>query len=287
MKMGSAKIYKRELCDNDCLAFKTVTPKFQSFWHTHQEFEIVYIESGHGRLQYGKQHQYYQAGDIFLLGPWVPHEFRESSQYHVSVSLLFNQNFIMPGFLDCDMTKGIKSFLNKTTFGILFREKIASGETNMIQDILNRSGLDRAIMLLSLLNKLSISQHDNLLTHHAHQQVRLKAFAKTQDILSFINQNFNKKLTVSEVAENFYMSTSHFSRFFQSQTNTTFSQHITNLRIEKACHMLLHTELPITQISQEIGFDSISSFNRAFSKQVNLTPSKYRNGNHYHLIASA
>ncbi|WP_392558208.1 AraC family transcriptional regulator [Orbus mooreae] len=275
--MGSAKVYKREFCGSDCLAFKTITPKFQSFWHTHQEFELVYIESGHGKLQYGKRQQFYKTGDIFLLGPWVPHEFFENSQYHVSISLLFNHNFIMPGFLDCDMSKNIKRFLDKTAFGILFREKISKHEIDIIQMILEQSGLDRAITLLTLLNRLSTFQHDNLLTHNTNQQVRLKEFAKIQDILSFINKNLHQKLSLNGVAEKFYMSTSHFCRFFQSHTKTTFSQYIISQRIEKACYMLLHTDLSITQISQESGFESISSFNRAFSKLTNITPSKYRN----------
>lgn len=285
--MSSAKVYKREFSGNDCVAFKTITPKFQSFWHTHQEFELVYIESGNGKLQYGKQQQQYQTGDIFLLGPWVPHEFIENSQYHVSISLLFNQNFIMPGFFDCDMAKNIRQLLDKTSFGILFREKISQREIEIIKTILDQSGLERVITLLTLLNRLSTFQHDNLLTHNITQQTRLKDFAKIQDILSFISKNIQQKLSLNEIAEKFYMSTSHFSRFFQSHTKTTFSQYIIALRIEKACHMLLHSDLPITQISQEIGFDSISSFNRAFSKQTNQTPSKYRFENRSHLAKYA
>lgn len=274
--MSYARIYNREIQSNCCLAFKTVTHQFKSFWHSHREFEIVYIESGTGCLQYGQQQKQYNKGDIFLLGPWIPHQFLETSKNHVSISLLFNHDFITPGFLDSALASEINQFLKKTRYGMLFRENMFSAEIDIIKLILAESGLEQAMHLLFLLKRLATHKNINLLLENNNRLLNSKKIAKIQDILAFINSNAHRKLLQNEVAHHFYMSTNYFSRFFHEQSGATFSQYLLTLRIERACELLQKTDIPITQISQDVGFDSLSSFNRYFAKLKNQTPRAFR-----------
>ncbi|WP_434777423.1 AraC family transcriptional regulator [Neisseria sp. Ec49-e6-T10] len=274
--MSQASVYKRTIPSSSCLAFQTITHDFRSTWHAHPEFEIVYIESGLGCLQYGEQQKQYSQGDILVLGPWVPHEFLEKSSNHQSISLLFNYDFITPGFFDCELTQEIKAFLHKASAGIIFREKMSHAESDIIKLILAKTGLEQAINLLFLLKKLSIQKESDVLSDQPKDPFKHKKYAKLQDILYFINKNAHRKLLVEEVAENFYLSRSHFSRFFYEQTGKNFSQYLLSIRVERACHLLKHTEKSITQISQEVGFDSISSFNRGFLQQKSMSPRNYR-----------
>lgn len=274
--MSQASVYKRTIPSSSCLAFNTIAHEFRSNWHAHPEFEIVYIESGWGCLQYGEQQKQYSKGDILVLGPWVPHEFLEKSKNHNSISLLFNYDFITPGFFDCELTQEIKSFLQKASAGMIFRENMTHAESDIIKLILAGTGLEQAIHLLFLLKKLSLKKELDILANKASDQLGSKKYAKLQDILYFINKNAYRKLLIEEVAETFYMSRSHFSRFFQEQTGKNFSQYLQSIRIERACALLCQTEKNITQISQEVGFDSISSFNRGFSQLKGQAPREYR-----------
>lgn len=275
--MAQAHILKRDISKNSCLVFKTATHQFKSSWHSHREFEIVYIESGCGSLQYGCQLKEYSRGDLFLLGPWIPHEFLETSNNHISISLLFNHDFIMPGFLDCELAREIKLFLDKTRFGMVFQENRINVEIDIIKLILSESGLEQAINLLFLLKRLSSYEEPNLLVEQQLSHCRLpKQYAKIQDIMQYINRNSNRKLLIDEVASKFYMSNSHFSRLFSQQTGINFTQYLLSLRINKACDLLAQTDLPITHVSQEVGFESLSSFNRTFIKIKGVPPRSFR-----------
>ncbi|QIQ20919.1 AraC family transcriptional regulator [Zophobihabitans entericus] len=274
--MPHTDVYKRDIYKNSCLAFKTVTDDFRSTWHAHPEFEIVYIESGFGCLHYGKQQHIYQKGDIFVLGPWVPHEFLEKSKNHHSISLLFNNDFIIPGFLDCELAQEIKAFLNKARMGLVFNAKMEQSETDIIKLVLSQSGLDRAIHLLFLLRKFSEQPVSQVLSNTPEEQCCSKTFAKLQDILAFIHKNAYRKLLLDEVATQFYMSRNHLSRFFTENTGFSFSQYLLKLRIERASELLLKSTKPITHVSEESGFDSISSFNRSFLREKGLSPREFR-----------
>ena len=189
---------------------------------------------------------------------------------------MFNYDFIIPGFFDCELTQEIRSFLNKASAGMIFREKMPHTEPDIIKLILSETGLEQAINLLFLLKKLSLQQASDSLAEKTFDQLGSKKYAKLQDILYFIGKNANRKLLIEEVAENFYMSRSHFSRFFQEQTGKIFSHYLLSIRVERACSLLSQTEKSITQISQDVGFESISSFNRGFLQLKNKTPRQYR-----------
>lgn len=73
------------------------------------------------------------------------------------------------------------------------------------------------------------------------------------------------------------MSLSTFRRAFIKELGLTPQEYIEILKIQKAKKMLAHTKLPITEISNIIGYGNISSFNRAFLKHVGIPPTQFRN----------
>lgn len=96
-------------------------------------------------------------------------------------------------------------------------------------------------------------------------------------LIEFVDKNFrNYDLSLESVAEKFSLSANYISRFFSEQTNCTFKDYLTKLRIEETKRLLTLTDRTVSDIVQEIGYTNVSSFIRKFKKEVGLTPGEYR-----------
>ena len=97
-----------------------------------------------------------------------------------------------------------------------------------------------------------------------------------QQAISLIHQRSNEELSLEKVARECGFSKYYFSRIFKKYTGKTFKTYLIDLRINKAKDLLLNSELPISQICYEIGFNDLSHFNRIFKKKVGCSPSEFR-----------
>lgn len=99
-----------------------------------------------------------------------------------------------------------------------------------------------------------------------------------QAILEYIDNDI-KNVTLNSVAEKFKMSTAHFSRMFKKQTGTNFSDYVTEKCLEQACHLLITTDMKISDIVSTMGYLNVNYFNRIFKLKYNVTPTQYRKQN--------
>lgn len=94
--------------------------------------------------------------------------------------------------------------------------------------------------------------------------------------LNYIEANYNNQFTIEYLAELCYWSPTHFRRVFHDIMGTSPLDFINNTRIAKACNLLRSTEDSILDISENVGFHSVSSFNRCFIKIMQMSPRDYR-----------
>lgn len=99
---------------------------------------------------------------------------------------------------------------------------------------------------------------------------------KLQQVISYINDNLEKDLSLAEISGEVEMSMYHFSRLFKKSTGLTPHQYVMNCRIERAKNLLSRTENPIEKISEQVGFQSQSHFTNVFRKLIGATPKVYR-----------
>lgn len=99
---------------------------------------------------------------------------------------------------------------------------------------------------------------------------------KFNDVLEYIDMHYAEDLTLEDVASYSGFSKYHFTRLFKLYTNTTFYECLSFKRIKAAEQLLAEPDLSITEIALQVGFSSISTFNRVFRQQKNCTPSEYR-----------
>lgn len=96
------------------------------------------------------------------------------------------------------------------------------------------------------------------------------------EVIHYIRENIEQKLTLSDIAREAKLSPSHLSLLFRKKTDYSPLRYLTHLRIQKACHLLDFTDMKIIQICPKIGYDDAFYFTRIFKKTMGMSPSEYR-----------
>ncbi|MBQ8821968.1 MAG: helix-turn-helix transcriptional regulator, partial [Lachnospiraceae bacterium] len=94
--------------------------------------------------------------------------------------------------------------------------------------------------------------------------------------LDYIEENYMQQFSIDLLADLCHWSPTHFRRVFHDIMGTSPLDFINNTRIMKSCNLLRSTEESILDISEQVGFHSVSSFNRYFTKVMQMSPREYR-----------
>ncbi|MXV52897.1 helix-turn-helix domain-containing protein [Pedobacter sp. HMF7647] len=108
------------------------------------------------------------------------------------------------------------------------------------------------------------------------RQTRDEIFKRLMLAKEFMRTNYNKQLSVEEIARNSCLSVNHFLRTFKEAYQLSPHQFLTQVRLDQAKYFLRQTKLPISEIVAEIGFECSSAFIRLFKSRFAVTPLKYR-----------
>src|ERR1041384_6930413 len=92
----------------------------------------------------------------------------------------------------------------------------------------------------------------------------------------FIHEHQGDDLSLGQVAKAVNTSTFYFCKMFKKATGVNFTDYLSRVRIEKAKNLLLNPNLRISEIAYEVGFQSLTHFNRVFKKIVGQSPTEYR-----------
>lgn len=93
---------------------------------------------------------------------------------------------------------------------------------------------------------------------------------------AFIEQNHSEDLSLGAVAKAVNTSTFYFCKMFKKATGINFTEYVSRVRIEKSKNLLLNPNLRVSEIAYEVGFQSLTHFNRVFKKIVGQSPTEYR-----------
>lgn len=97
-----------------------------------------------------------------------------------------------------------------------------------------------------------------------------------RSIVSFCSKNYAQDLSLTALEENLHLNKYYISHLFSSKLGLRFNDYVNSLRISEACRLLLNSDESITAVCDRVGFNTLRTFNRAFMKQMNMSPSDYR-----------
>ena len=95
-------------------------------------------------------------------------------------------------------------------------------------------------------------------------------------IMNYCNENYHKPLSLNILAKDLHLNKYYISHIMSNKLNIGFNDYINSLRVSNACRLLVKSDKTVTEISEEVGFNTLRTFNRAFSKNMSCTPSEYR-----------
>ena len=103
--------------------------------------------------------------------------------------------------------------------------------------------------------------------------------AKIEQSKQFIERNFDKKITLEDMAGQVCLSSKYFSRIFKEITGQGFNEYRLSVKTAQACELLKNSDYTVTEIATRLGYQNLESFIRMFEKMVKLSPTQYRHKN--------
>jgi AraC-like DNA-binding protein len=130
---------------------------------------------------------------------------------------------------------------------------------------------ESVVKLLSIFAQHLSMVCNQVVMQHENSEPPVIARAK-----QFINEHQSEDLSLGQVAKAVNTSTFYFCKMFKKVTGINFTNYLSRVRIEKAKNLLLNPNLRISEIAYEVGFQSLTHFNRVFKKIIGQSPTQYR-----------
>lgn len=249
-------------------------------YHYHDSYEIYFMLSGQ-RNYFIKDRTYFVIkGDIVLININDLHKTTVSGSHeHERVVINFKKDYLS-GITDIIKDVDVYSCFNQNLNII----RMNLNEQNFIQTLLSKmieeskkqlQGYETylKIMLLELLLFLNRYLENSQPKYFDYPSSMHK---KVSEIVKYINASYMNNLTLQDISEKFFISTCYSSRIFKSITGFSFIEYLNSIRIKEAQKLLQNSKLNVTEISEKVGYESITNFGRVFKTITGVSPLKYK-----------
>jgi YesN/AraC family two-component response regulator len=137
-------------------------------------------------------------------------------------------------------------------------------------------GMERLLLFLKTLETIAHAKDYERLSSAGYTgTVNTSDTERINVVMNYIMQHYADDVTVEEIASLSNLAVPSFCRYFKSRTQKIFSEFLNEVRILNARKLLVKTEMTITQICYETGYNNISHFNRQFKLITGLTAKEY------------
>lgn len=275
-----AQIQKYHGFAPQCILYSKVSiSNYFNDFHSHEVYEVLYVESG--KTTYAVEGNKYEleAGDFLLIPPFTLHKLIEINEYPCKrVILIFTDDYIKKfntpiTDLSLIFDKIKQNNNHKIRIRSAFRNRINSS-VNMLEELfLSGEYGDDVIFdatfasLFARMNK-GVNFYD-VDKYYKNYGVLIK---KTTD---YINANIDKKILISDISKHVGLSESRISHIYREQIGISITQYIIKKRLSISKDML-KLGSPISEVAIKCGFPDYSSFLRAFKKEFNISPKSYQ-----------
>lgn len=262
-----------------CLSHGAPNPLIR--WHFHEEYELHLILETSGKMFVGDYIGRFTPGNLVLTGPRLPHnwisaDIPEGGVAERDLAMQFTAEPIQAASELIPELRDALPLLERAKHGIEF-DNITQEAHDSMRKIQESTGLERFSEFIHLLSTLANHSEYRLLS-----SVQMQSFDddatlhKISEVVDYISEHYATPFTMAEIAENFHMNESRFSRYFRRATGNTFTDFVNRLRINRSCQLLMETDQYISTICYKVGYNNVANFNRRFMEVKGMTPSEFR-----------
>jgi AraC-like DNA-binding protein/quercetin dioxygenase-like cupin family protein len=278
----TGKLHKTYL--NNFLIAVTDVPEHPDYpEHSHEFTELVVVYEGCAINCVDGFEYPISAGDVFVIHEGARHSYLKTEHLHLC-NVIFDSSLLRIRSIDVNHLPGYHALfelepkMRKNNFNS--RLHLQSKELAKARDLIEKLEYEvdekapgfRLIsqsLLLLLIGELSRWHDKNTGTRSNKIMLISKAIA-------YMEQNYYEQIDISKLAEKAGMSERAFYRVFQEATGETPNQYLTGLRLTHVTELLRHSDIPVTDIAFECGFQDSSYMTKTFKKNMGITPREFR-----------
>ncbi len=267
--------------DRSWLLFDRQLPDFPFNWHYHPEFELTLTVGSRGVRFVGDHVERYDDGDLVLLGPNLPHAWQSEAlagdaRLHRAIVCWFTRDWmeglmaLMPEYgnlarLAEAAGRGLE--FDAETVARLRPRLLALGALSAARQVLE---LQAILLDLAAAPALPLASGEISVSENPRDRERMRR------VLTWLHEHYREPLRLAPLSAIAHLTGSQLQRVFKRSTRMSLSQYVTQLRIGRACQMLVQTDLPMSHIAAECGFSDTAHFARQFRAAKGLPPMRYR-----------
>ena len=268
--------------------------------HWHDEVEILYFFGGEFRLEINMEQFFVHSEALYFINPGELHSiFTEKAGSPGEDAIVFSLDALGFDSYDAAQIQLIQPIQNRKllfprcllptdpgflpirdafldtmhSFGHSLNEAAPLRNGAVTDDLTNQLFIKSS--LLRILAVLSSCQMFSPTEKNLDKRVEgIKA------VLTFIRENYKEKIYIQDLAGQVHMNEQYFCRFFKKSLGRSPMEYLNEYRIKQAMRLLEETDLPVTEVCLECGYNNLGNFLRAFKKYTQTTPLKYRNRFH-------
>ena len=250
-------------------------PSFDSPWHYHPEYELTYILRSHGRRFVGDHVEAFEPGDLVLLGPNLPHFWRNDEDPAGAEAIVVQ--FVPTVGETWPEAAAVRTLLSRASYGLRFSAATAQRLHPALLGLTRRTGFDRLLGLLHLLDGLTTDPEAVMLASEGYQLRATEAETdRMKRVLDYMLAHFREEIRVEAISSVAGMAPAAFCRYFRKRTRKSFVEYLNELRISHARKLLRQADVSVSQVGLECGFNNISHFHRQFKLRTGTTPLRFQ-----------
>lgn len=251
-------------------------------YHVHDAHELVLIRSGSGNFYVGNTVRQFQAGDVFLLAPGVPHWFRCDGRLERDVEedefivLQFYKSFLGETYFNLPEHAKLKRLFTVEGLALSFKGVTRDSLAEFLLSMPHAIEQGRLLLVLRVLAMLGDNPGCVPLYQAISTDISLQGKEPLERIHAYVADRIGNRIYLEEAAGLVNMSVATFCRYFKQSTGKTFTDFVQEMRIEHACELLKSTPLPIRNVCMDSGFQSMAHFIRLLKRLKGMTPRAFR-----------
>lgn len=247
-------------------------------WHWHKEIEIVVLYEGNVSLETAKESIILKKGDGVFINSEELHYFKKiGDEKCVLISYVFDKSLVIGDKGSIIERKYIEPLVQNKTLSLF---KISEKLSRKLEEVFfeyedKKFGVEINIrnILSSVLLEIIIENREKLIEKKTYKNLDSQ---RIKGMLDFIQKNYSNELTLKEIGEAVFIGERETLRCFARTIGISPIEYLKKYRVKVAANLLTTTDLPVTEICIQCGFNSPSYFSKSFQKVFNVTPREYR-----------